>query len=108
MVLRRRAAGPPDGRVLIAEDLPHPADLASEGRRVLFTFAGVGIAVVVMVLGNLLQKRTAKSAQPATASSRPGRVSSLGAGEPGARGGHEQACWTRAIRGVTDGGVADR
>jgi hypothetical protein len=66
MVLRGRAAGSPDGRVLIAEDLPHPADLASEGRRVLFTFAGVGIAVVV-VLGNLLQKRTAKAAQPATA-----------------------------------------
>jgi hypothetical protein len=37
---------------------------------VLFTFAGpgAGIGVVVMVLDNLLQKRTAKSAQPAPAS----------------------------------------
>jgi uncharacterized membrane protein YccC len=53
------------GMVLIAEDLPHPTDLASEGRRVLFTFAGVGIAVVVMLLAGLLQKRTAKTAPPA-------------------------------------------
>jgi hypothetical protein len=35
---------------------------------VLFTFAGAGIGVVVMALGNLFQKRTAKSAQPATVS----------------------------------------
>ena len=49
------------GMVLIAEDLPHPSDLATEGRRVLFTFAGVGIAVVVMLLAGLLQKRTAKA-----------------------------------------------
>jgi len=53
------------GAVLIATDLPHPANLASEGRRVLFTFAGVGIAVVVMLLANLLQQRTAKAAPPA-------------------------------------------
>jgi hypothetical protein len=53
------------GAVLIAEDLPHPTDLASEGRRVLFTFAGVGIAVVVMLLAGLLTKRTAKAAPPA-------------------------------------------
>jgi uncharacterized membrane protein YgaE (UPF0421/DUF939 family) len=46
------------GAVLIATDLPHPTDLASEGRRVLFTFVGVGIAVVVMLLANLLQRRT--------------------------------------------------
>ena len=53
------------GCVLIADDLPHPTDLADEGRRVLFTFAGVGIAVVVMLLAGLLQKRTAKAAPPA-------------------------------------------
>ena len=53
------------GMVLIAEDLPHPSNLATEGRRVLFTFAGVGIAVVVMLLAGLLQKRTAKPAPPA-------------------------------------------
>jgi Fusaric acid resistance protein-like len=51
--------------VLIADDLPHPANLADEGRRVLFTFAGVGIAVVVMLLAGLLTKRTAKAASPA-------------------------------------------
>ena len=53
--------------VLIADDLPHPTDLADEGRRVLFTFAGVGIAVIVMLLAGLLQKRTAKTAPPAPA-----------------------------------------
>jgi Fusaric acid resistance protein-like len=53
------------GAVLIADDLPHPADLADEGRRVLFTFAGVGIAVIVLLLAGLLQKRTAKAAPPA-------------------------------------------
>lgn len=52
------------GAVLIAMDLPHPSNLADEGRRVLFTFIGVGIAVVVMFLANLLQKRTAKAAPP--------------------------------------------
>ena len=55
------------GMVLIAEDIPHPSDLATEGRRVLFTFAGVGIAVVVMLLAGLLQKRTAKAAPAAPA-----------------------------------------
>jgi uncharacterized membrane protein YccC len=50
------------GAVLIAMDLPHPSNLADEGRRVLFTFIGVGIAVVVMLLANLLQNRTAKPA----------------------------------------------
>ncbi len=53
------------GFVLIAEDLPHPANLSEEGRRVLFTFAGVGIAVVVMFLASLLQKRAAKAAPQA-------------------------------------------
>ena len=52
--------------VLIGLDLPHPHNLGDEGRRVLFTFIGVGIAVVVMFLANLLQKRTAP-AEPATA-----------------------------------------
>jgi hypothetical protein len=50
------------GAVLIAMDLPHPSNLADEGRRVLFTFIGVGIAVLVMFLANLLQNRTAKPA----------------------------------------------
>ena len=53
------------GAVLIAVDLPHPSNLADEGQRVLFTFIGVGIGVLVMLLANLLQKRTAKVAQQA-------------------------------------------
>jgi uncharacterized membrane protein YccC len=55
------------GFVLIAADLPHPSNLAEEGRRVLFTFIGVGIAVIVMFLASLLQKRTAKAAPPSPA-----------------------------------------
>ena len=46
--------------VLIAMDLPHPTDFADEGRRVLFTLVGVGIGVLVMLLANLLQKRSSK------------------------------------------------
>ena len=47
--------------LLIAMDVPHPSNFASEGRRILFTFAGVGIAVIVMFLADLLRKRTAKA-----------------------------------------------
>lgn len=36
--------------------------LSHEGRRILFTLAGVGIAVIVLLLAGLLQKRTAKPA----------------------------------------------
>jgi len=46
--------------VLIAMDVPHPSNLTDEGRRILFTFAGVGIAIIVMFLAGLLQRRTAK------------------------------------------------
>jgi hypothetical protein len=45
-------------------DLPHPSNLDTEGRRIFFTFAGVGIAVVVMFLAGLLQKRKASAAAP--------------------------------------------
>jgi uncharacterized membrane protein YgaE (UPF0421/DUF939 family) len=55
------------GAVLIGMDLPHPSNLAEEGRRVLFTFVGVGIAVVVMLVANLLGKRSQAGAQPAPA-----------------------------------------
>jgi len=45
------------GAVLIALDLPHPGNLAAEGRRIFYTFAGIAIAIVVMFLASLLQKR---------------------------------------------------
>lgn len=45
--------------VLIAIDLPHPSNLSDEGQRVLYTFIGVGIAVVITLGANLLQKRVA-------------------------------------------------
>jgi hypothetical protein len=52
------------GAVLIALDLPHPTNLAAEGRRIFFTFAGIAIAIVVMFLASLLQKRKAPAAAP--------------------------------------------
>jgi len=54
------------GFVLIASDLGHPSDLSSEGRRVLFTLLGVGIAVFVMFLAGQLQKSAATRAPQAT------------------------------------------
>ena len=57
--------------LLIAVDVPHPSNLADEGRRILFTLAGVGIAVIVLFLADRLRKRSAtatpKSPQPITA-----------------------------------------
>ena len=47
------------GALLIAMDVPHPSSFADEGRRILFTFAGVGIAVIVMFLADRLKTRTA-------------------------------------------------
>jgi hypothetical protein len=44
--------------VLIAIDIPHPSNLGAEGERVLFTFIGVAIGVLVMLLANVLAKRT--------------------------------------------------
>jgi len=52
--------------VLIAEDIPHPSDLHTEGRRVLFTFLGLGIGIVVLYVATLIQKRSAKAVAPAT------------------------------------------
>jgi uncharacterized membrane protein YgaE (UPF0421/DUF939 family) len=52
------------GAVLIGLDLPHPSNLADEGRRILFTFIGVGIAVLVMFLASQLAKRTPGTAHP--------------------------------------------
>jgi Fusaric acid resistance protein-like len=55
------------GAVLIAEDIGHPTNLSQEALRVAFTFVGVGIAVLVMLLGNLLAKRASSAAKPQTA-----------------------------------------
>jgi uncharacterized membrane protein YgaE (UPF0421/DUF939 family) len=53
------------GLILTALDLPDPTNLAAEGKRVLFTFVGVGIAVIVMLLADRLQKRQTPAAPPA-------------------------------------------
>ena len=53
--------------ILIAMDVPNPSNLADEGWRILFTFAGVGIAVIVMFVADRLQKHTAKAAPQASA-----------------------------------------
>jgi hypothetical protein len=50
------------GAVLVGMDLPHPTNLTAETHRVLFTLAGVGIALVVMLLATQLQKRQAAAA----------------------------------------------
>jgi hypothetical protein len=55
------------GAILIAADVPHPSNLTDEGRRILFTFAGVAIAVIVMFLADRLAKHTAKTAPQAPA-----------------------------------------
>lgn len=59
--------------VLIAMDVPNPANRGNEERRVLFTFVGVGIAVLVMVLANLFQKRASTATPQATQSHCPRR-----------------------------------
>jgi hypothetical protein len=51
------------GAVLIGMDLPHRSHLADEGRRILFTFAGVGIAVIVMFLASQFSKRAQARSQ---------------------------------------------
>jgi hypothetical protein len=58
--------------VLLALDLSHPSNLSAEGQRVLYTFIGVGIAVVVMLLANLLAKRTAQAQPQPGSQPRPG------------------------------------
>ena len=50
--------------VLIAIDLPHPADFTHEALRVLYTFFGVGLAVLVMLLATQLGKRAAAKPAP--------------------------------------------
>ena len=50
--------------VLIAIDLPHPTDLAEEGLRVPYTFLGVGLALLVILLATQLGKRAAAKPSP--------------------------------------------
>jgi hypothetical protein len=51
--------------VLILVDLPQPSNYGAEGYRLLWTLCGVGIAVVVMFLADLLAKSRAAAPQPA-------------------------------------------
>jgi uncharacterized membrane protein YccC len=44
---------------LIALDIANPTDLATEGKRILFTLLGVAIAIVVILLTGAIQKRAA-------------------------------------------------
>ncbi len=55
------------GCVLISSAVSHhTSSLSEEAQRVLYTLAGAGIAVIVMLLVGQLQKRSAKAAsQPA-------------------------------------------
>jgi Fusaric acid resistance protein-like len=48
--------------VLIADDVTHPTNLSAEGRRVLFTFLGLGIGIAVLGIGGVISKRVAKKA----------------------------------------------
>ena len=61
------------GAILIAMDIPNPSNLADEGWRILFTFAGVGIAVIVMFFADRLQKHSAMAVPHASAHPAPAR-----------------------------------
>ena len=44
--------------VLVAEDLPNPTDFIAEAERVLYTFIGLAVGLLVMFLAGLLAKRS--------------------------------------------------
>jgi hypothetical protein len=50
--------------VLLAVDLPHPSNYSAEGDRALWTLLGVAIAVLVMLVGGLLSKLSARKVKP--------------------------------------------
>jgi uncharacterized membrane protein YccC len=50
--------------VLLAVDLPHPSNYSAEGDRALWTLIGVAIAVLVMLVGSLLSKLSARKVKP--------------------------------------------
>ncbi len=47
--------------VLVMLLISHPTNFGDKAQRVLYTFAGVGIAIIVMLLSDQLQKRSAKA-----------------------------------------------
>ena len=49
--------------VLIALDLPNPTNLTAEGERVLFTFTGLAIGLLVMLLAGVIAKRAGSPAR---------------------------------------------
>ncbi len=49
------------GLVLVSMDISHPTNFTAEFHRVFFTFAGVGIAWLVMLLANAMQKERAEA-----------------------------------------------
>ncbi len=51
--------------VLIALDLPNPTNFTAEAERVLYTFIGLAVGLLVMLLAGLIAKRTAKPPTPA-------------------------------------------
>ena len=52
--------------VLIALDLPNPTDFTAEAERVLFTFIGLAVGLLVMLLAGLLAKRAKPPARTAS------------------------------------------
>ena len=52
--------------VLIVDDVSNPANHAAEGRRVFFTFLGIGIGLAVLLLAGLINRRTPKAAPAAS------------------------------------------
>lgn len=66
--------------VLIAIDLPHPTNFTREALRVLYTFLGVGLAALVMLLATQLGKRQAKTPTPTPTSAAAGAGGSRATG----------------------------
>jgi len=52
--------------VLIALDIPNPSNLTAEAERVLFTFIGIAVGLLVMLLANRLAERAKPPARTAS------------------------------------------
>lgn len=68
--------------VLILSGLPHPEDLDFEGERVVYTIAGLAIALLVLGIAHLLGKAAARKRPPGAAA----QAGGVGTGEPEGRG----------------------